>query len=143
MFASRRILRNQTLLIEELRRTNQLLRSLPYELAKAPGNVHIQNLKIEQATLDKLLFQLDRIDVKELSGTLNVGNNFQMDNPKRQILSNKQSGLRRLMQSDVSNNWNESTGESAKDTSPASLSATEPPHLARTDSGYTIKVDQQ
>ncbi|GEO24966.1 hypothetical protein AAC03nite_07510 [Alicyclobacillus acidoterrestris] len=143
MFASRRILRNQTLLIEELRRTNQLLRSLPYELAKAPGNVHIQNLKIEQATLDKLLFQLDRIDVKELSGTLNVGNNFQMDNPQRQRLSNKQSGFRRLVQSDGSNNWNESTEESTNDTSPVSPGSTEHPHLARTDSGYSIKVDQQ
>ncbi|GGJ10633.1 hypothetical protein GCM10010885_19790 [Alicyclobacillus cellulosilyticus] len=38
--------------------------------------VTIQHLHVERATLDQLLFRLDRLDIDELSGSLNLGNNF-------------------------------------------------------------------
>lgn len=98
MRKSRQILHNQTQLIRELQETNQLLKSIPEQIAHASGTVSIQNLNIEQATLDKLLFQLDKIDVKDLSGTLNLGNNFQLDKADKQTTSNRLIGLNRLIQ---------------------------------------------
>ncbi|GMA62801.1 hypothetical protein NZD89_23620 [Alicyclobacillus fastidiosus] len=137
MFRSRRILRNQTLIIDELRRTNQLLKSIPEQMANAPGTINIQNLKIEQATLDKLLFQLERIDVKELSGTLNLGNNFQLDNPEKRVLSNKIPKLQGLIQSGAEHS------DAAKVDSDAPSDAcpqADRPNVTTTNSGYMVKV---
>ncbi|MFB5191339.1 hypothetical protein [Alicyclobacillus fastidiosus] len=137
MFKSRRILRNQTMIIDELRRTNQLLKSIPEQMASAPGTVNIQNLKIEQATLDKLLFQLERIDVKELSGTLNLGNNFQLDNPEQRVLSNKLPKLHRLIQSSAEH----SDAAEVESQPPSNTCPQADRHrVTMTDSGYMVKV---
>lgn len=37
---------------------------------------HIQQVTIKEPTLEQLTFQLDSIDIEEVSGALNVGNNF-------------------------------------------------------------------
>lgn len=37
---------------------------------------HIQQVDIKEPTLEKLTFQLDTIDIEEVSGALNVGNNL-------------------------------------------------------------------
>ncbi|WP_163538702.1 hypothetical protein [Gracilibacillus sp. YIM 98692] len=49
-----------------------------YELKNEKKEYHfqIEKVDIHQAALDKLLFQLDKIDIEDLSGALNVGNNF-------------------------------------------------------------------
>ena len=39
-------------------------------------HINIEKLDIHNPKLDELTFQLDTIDVEELSGALNVGNNF-------------------------------------------------------------------
>ncbi|WP_051663251.1 hypothetical protein [Alicyclobacillus macrosporangiidus] len=41
--------------------------------------VTIQHLHVERAMLDQLLFKLGDLDIKELSGSLNLGNNFGID----------------------------------------------------------------
>lgn len=111
MFQSRKILRNQADLIEEIRHTNQLLQSIPDQIARKSGNVTIENLRIQQATLDKLLFQLDKIDVKELSGTLNLGNNFYTPDGQTKDAVGSSPDLRRL---------SHLTDSTAGDTPPAS-----------------------
>lgn len=41
--------------------------------------VTIQHLHVERAMLDQLLFRLGDLDINELSGSLNLGNNFGID----------------------------------------------------------------
>ncbi|WP_419393239.1 hypothetical protein [Cytobacillus praedii] len=43
---------------------------------KAEYHFHIDRVDIHQPVLDQLSFHLDQIDIEELSGALNVGNNF-------------------------------------------------------------------
>ncbi|MNT65242.1 hypothetical protein D3C72_2032100 [compost metagenome] len=43
--------------------------------AKHP-RIHIDNLHVHQPVLENLTFRLDQLDIKELSGSLNLGNNF-------------------------------------------------------------------
>ncbi|QQE80154.1 hypothetical protein [Alicyclobacillus sp. SO9] len=40
------------------------------------GRVNIEKLEIDQAFLDQLVFRLESLDIEELSGSLNLGNNF-------------------------------------------------------------------
>lgn len=40
------------------------------------SRINIERLDIEQAFLDELVFRLESLDIEELSGSLNLGNNF-------------------------------------------------------------------
>lgn len=60
------------LLEQRLRRLEDQLADLS---AKHP-RIHIDNLHVHQAVLENLTFRLDQLDIKELSGSLNLGNNF-------------------------------------------------------------------
>lgn len=42
--------------------------------SKPEYHINIENLDVQQ--LENLTFTLDTLDIKELSGTLNIGNNF-------------------------------------------------------------------
>jgi hypothetical protein len=50
------------------------------QLSKKPSHQHIQiqQMTVYDPYLENLTYQLDRINVKELSGSLNIGNNFEM-----------------------------------------------------------------
>ncbi|CAN7708998.1 hypothetical protein LJR153_005820 [Paenibacillus sp. LjRoot153] len=60
------------LLEQRLRRLEEQLADLS---AKHP-RIHIDNLHVHQPVLENLTFRLDQLDIKELSGSLNLGNNF-------------------------------------------------------------------
>lgn len=60
------------LLEQRLRRLEEQLADLS---AKHP-RIHIDNLHVYQPVLENLTFRLDQLDIKELSGSLNLGNNF-------------------------------------------------------------------
>jgi len=45
-------------------------------------HINIDKLDIEQ--LDNLIFRLDKLDIKDLSGALNIGNNFDIREEKTQ-----------------------------------------------------------
>jgi len=45
-------------------------------LAHAPQNVTIEQLHIHHPVLERLEYRLDRLDIEQLSGSLNLGNNF-------------------------------------------------------------------
>lgn len=57
----------------------QRLRKLEDQLADLSAKhprIHIDNLHVHQPVLENLTFRLDQLDIKELSGSLNLGNNF-------------------------------------------------------------------
>ncbi|OCT10967.1 hypothetical protein A8709_04490 [Paenibacillus pectinilyticus] len=57
----------------------QRLRKLEEQLADLSAKhprIHIDNLHVHQPVLENLTFRLDHLDIKELSGSLNLGNNF-------------------------------------------------------------------
>ncbi|MBU9712327.1 hypothetical protein [Evansella tamaricis] len=43
---------------------------------KIEYHITVENIDIKDPVLESLTFQLDSVDVKELSGALNLGNNF-------------------------------------------------------------------
>lgn len=43
---------------------------------------HIKTLEIQNAQIEKLNYHLDSIGIEQLSGTLNIGNNFDAKQPK-------------------------------------------------------------
>jgi hypothetical protein len=51
------------------------------EKLKSKPEYHINIEKLELQQLDNLSFHLDALDIKELSGTLNIGTNFGSENP--------------------------------------------------------------
>lgn len=58
-------------------------------------NINIEKLDIHDPVLKELTFSLDKLDVKELSGTLNLGNNFGVktdkNKPEKEKKKNKDS----------------------------------------------------
>ncbi len=46
------------------------------EKLKSKPEYHINIEKMDVQQLENLIFHLDALDIKELSGTLNIGNNF-------------------------------------------------------------------
>jgi ribosomal protein L12E/L44/L45/RPP1/RPP2 len=57
------------------------------QIGKNTIHLHIQHVSIESLQLDELAYHLDSIDIKELSGMLNLGNSF---SPKIMDASSKQ-----------------------------------------------------
>ncbi|NOV00166.1 hypothetical protein [Paenibacillus planticolens] len=55
------------------------LKKLEEELANLTAKhpqIHIDTLHVHQPVLENLTFRLDHLDIKELSGSFNLGNNF-------------------------------------------------------------------
>ncbi|WP_082232766.1 hypothetical protein [Halobacillus massiliensis] len=63
--------------IENLKQQISLLQQV-LEAKKQPVeyHFHIDHVDIHHPKLEELTFQLDQIDIEDLSGALNVGNNF-------------------------------------------------------------------
>jgi hypothetical protein len=74
---------------------NLLLREIYKKLTSIEGEVeklksmpeyHIKVEKLDVQQLENLIFQLDTLDIKDLSGTLNIGNNFDTKKPSCKIV---------------------------------------------------------
>lgn len=64
---------------QQVQQLERRLRKLEEELANLTAKhpkIHIDTLHIHQPVLENLTFRLDQLDIKELSGSLNLGNNF-------------------------------------------------------------------
>ncbi|UFJ41544.1 hypothetical protein LOK74_03145 [Brevibacillus humidisoli] len=92
---------NDALLREILKRLHHMEQRLE-ELANQPLRhdhyVHIEQTTVHQPVLEQLTFRLDQLQVDELSGTLNIGNNFGLSSssdPSSQSGQSKQSGLQK------------------------------------------------
>ncbi|MEW4283445.1 hypothetical protein [Priestia koreensis] len=76
------------------------LESLLKQLEKRPVeyHFHIQNVDIHQPVLKELSFHLDEIDIEEVSGALNVGNNFgvSVNKKKEEKQENTDEALRQV-----------------------------------------------
>ncbi|MDQ0417696.1 hypothetical protein J2Z48_001869 [Croceifilum oryzae] len=48
-------------------------------------HIHIHQLDIHQPVLEQLTFRLDQLDIDELSGSLNIGNNLGIQAPKKSV----------------------------------------------------------
>ena len=57
------------------RKIEQLQRQFD-EWSKRQVHVHIEHVHIDRPLLEKLTFSLDKLDIRDLSGSLNLGNNF-------------------------------------------------------------------
>ncbi len=57
----------------ELTRT---LREVSAKLPEKSVQVTVESLHVDKATLESLVFRMDSLDIQELSGSLNLGNNF-------------------------------------------------------------------
>lgn len=72
---------------------------------KVEYHIQIDQLDIHQPVLDELTYRLDKLDIKELSGALNLGNNFtpkvesqrksQSKAKKKEKLKEKNMGLKK------------------------------------------------
>lgn len=52
------------------------LASLTKELAERPFEMHIDKVLIDKVNLEQLVFRIDEIGVKDLSGSLSIGVNY-------------------------------------------------------------------
>ncbi len=75
----------RSLQMDEKNEMKQKIRSLELQVAQllsslntTERDVHIEihQLTVEDFSLEDLSFRLDTLDIKDLSGTLNLGNNF-------------------------------------------------------------------
>lgn len=139
MLKSNRILRNQQRLIEQIQQTNLLLETLPERIGQNGAKVVVERLEIGQAHLDKLLFQLDRIDVQELSGTLNLGNNFQLEDGKAQVERSKNTILQNMIRPKLTNLTANSERTNESFVSLETIPSTESKQVIATEQGYTIR----
>ncbi|HEX7057928.1 MAG TPA: hypothetical protein VF260_12145 [Bacilli bacterium] len=65
-----RSFRDLTVKLELLERTLQSVQR-PSEY-----HIHIESLTVDKPVLEQLVFRLDSLDIQEISGSLNLGNNF-------------------------------------------------------------------
>ncbi|WP_281974501.1 hypothetical protein [Halobacillus litoralis] len=66
--------------VDELYKEITKLKKTIQEMSGNEKNIeyhfHFDQVDIHEPTLEQLTFQLDRLDIEELSGALNMGNNF-------------------------------------------------------------------
>lgn len=53
------------------------------------GNIQVQKLILNHPHLENLIYQMERLEIKEVSGTLNVGNNFGLEAFEKQVKKRK------------------------------------------------------
>ncbi|SFX44717.1 hypothetical protein SAMN04487866_10834 [Thermoactinomyces sp. DSM 45891] len=53
-------------------------------------HIHIHQLDIHQPVLEQLTFRLDQLDIDELSGSLNIGNNLGIQASKKSVSKHSQ-----------------------------------------------------
>lgn len=75
MWWQRRSGRNRDM-TAQLATLNERLQELAQQLAERPIQVTVERVHVDRANLERLVFQLERLDIQELSGSLNLGNNF-------------------------------------------------------------------
>ncbi|WP_172970997.1 spore germination protein GerPC [Bacillus sp. THAF10] len=90
---------------------------------------HIKHLEIKEAHIDKFNYHLDNIDIEQLSGTLNIGNNF--ENPSHRPKGQMDS-LKKLIHE-----------KQIKKSKPTKITSTDKDGITLTEQkrGYTITFD--
>lgn len=77
--------RNEQLLAELKHKVKKMEQIIQNINNKSPEyHINIEKIMIENPQLDNLTFRLDKLDIKELGGALNMGNNFGIEVVKDQ-----------------------------------------------------------
>lgn len=76
MFGRKRSRQHMTRQLQTLTEQVQSLAERLDRVRNERPGVTIEHMQIDQAYLDELVFRLDSLDIQELSGSLNLGNNF-------------------------------------------------------------------
>ncbi|GIP38172.1 hypothetical protein J31TS4_14520 [Paenibacillus sp. J31TS4] len=106
------------------------------ELKTNGTRVTIETVHIHQPQLEKLEYRLDRLDIQQLSGSLNMGNNF---GAKFQPASSPPPFQRTRPDAAASSGDSRQTGGPRSDApSPPSADAAKP-GLERTETGYRVR----
>ena len=123
------------------RKIEQLQRQLD-EWSKRQVHVHIEHVHIDRPLLEKLTFSLDKLDIRDLSGSLNLGNNFGIPadsilkaNRRENMGSGGDSG-RKFGPSASRGNDRMSPGTGAKKTENQNAAT----DFVKTSGGYTVKI---
>ncbi|MGD6780555.1 spore germination protein GerPC [Sutcliffiella horikoshii] len=92
---------------------------------------HIKTLEIQNAQIDKLNYHLDSIGIEQLSGTLNIGNNFdtKQQTPVKEPQTNKE--------------FNEKNSPSYRPLKKQKNKSEESRHISVTNrkSGFSVKIN--
>lgn len=113
----------QQLLQSEIRellvKVNQLEEKVQAWALTKP-EIKIENFYVQNPTLESLTFKLDSLTIKELSGALNLGNNFGLEPPDGTKPDIPKSKLQ----------------------TPPPQGETEEPRFSRTSKGYKVRVEE-
>jgi hypothetical protein len=66
----------QDIIIRDLEARLHKLEQHLSDMASKRPEIHIENLHMHQPVLENLTFRMDQLDIHEVSGSLNLGNNF-------------------------------------------------------------------
>lgn len=75
---------------QKLERLEQTMRQMAKETRKQ--NIVVRQLHINQPVVENVTFRLDALDIEELSGSLNLGNNFDVQFDPRQLFGGGKDG---------------------------------------------------
>jgi hypothetical protein len=71
--------RHDTNLEQKINQLELAIKRLEKSLDEAkdkPIHITVENMSVDRAVLESLTFKMDKLDIKELSGSLNIGNNI-------------------------------------------------------------------
>ncbi|NEW07183.1 hypothetical protein GK047_14335 [Paenibacillus sp. SYP-B3998] len=129
--------------VQQLELRLQLLEEHIASLTAKRPEIRIDTLHIHQPVLENLTFRLDQLDIKELSGSLNLGNNFgaqpNSKSPQVDEAMNKSSATTQKTPASV--HTGKATTDMAKDIKrresfSQETSGTPSPGTERTSTGY-------
>lgn len=89
--------------------------------------IHVEKLDVQQAVLESLTFRLDKLEIEELSGALNLGNNFGTA-PEQSLLPEKRPQT-------------STKSSTAAEASPYAATRQQGESWERTATGYSYKAD--
>lgn len=83
--------------LEELEERIRKLEETIDKMNKTPNEYYfnIDKLIVNDPILENLIFQLDKLDIKELGGTLNLGNNFGVETKDEKKIKDKLKKMER------------------------------------------------
>lgn len=82
-------------LLARLEKMEAQLKEMPH--AKTEYHIRIDQVHVHHPALDQLTFKLDSLDIDELSGSLNLGNNFGTGVPQPKKTDEKKPGEAKSM----------------------------------------------
>ncbi|MBD2862068.1 hypothetical protein [Paenibacillus oceani] len=123
----------------QIERLEQTVRLLANETRKQ--NIVVRQLNVHHPVVENVTFRLDALDIEELSGSLNLGNNFDVQFDPQSLFRGKEAGKQTPPQTPDSANTPDApkkrAGRPGREDIPAGADG-----FRRTSSGYSYKAPQ-